>query len=109
MLREVTKKMNNARVILVAVFGTIMILSCIWGMVFSVSLKKNRKRYGEKKLKKKAFLAKLKPISCWRNVMPVCAILLVNSDEEISKAIYHIKPSRHVNNLLERLYEQRRI
>lgn len=103
------KTMNNVGVILIVVFGTIAILSCIWGIVFSASLKRERKRFEEKRIKKKAFLEKFKPVSCWRNIVTVCTILLVNSDEEISKAIYHIKPSRHVNNFLERLYEQRGI
>lgn len=81
----------------------ISLLCVVWYVIFSFYIKKQTTK------KKMPFLKTLKPAIWLNKISLICSILLINSDEEISKALNYIEPSKHTDKLLEKLYEQSRI
>ena len=82
-------------------------MSIIWNLYFDAYLKKQQTV--ESKSDNRAtpsLFSRLKPIIVPCCTCIVCAVLLSNSDDEVSQALNYIKPSKHAKNILEKANEQ---
>lgn len=87
----------------------IIVLSVAWNLYFTSYLKKGQ--HATKKTQVGGIygvLEKVKPITVMCLCI-VCPILLANSDDKVADALNHIKPSKHIDNILENINEQARI
>lgn len=91
----------------VCVVVILVIASLVWNRIFASYLKKsenNKSKHGA--VEKKTILTLIKPTICLGSFFVMCSILLSNTDDEISGALDHIRPTKHLNNLLEKINEQ---
>ncbi len=85
----------------------LIIASIVWNRIFISYLKKNEiNNLEHRDVEKKTILTLIKPTICLGSFFVMCSILLSNTDDEISGALDYIKPSKHLNNLLEKMNEQ---
>ncbi len=91
----------------ICVVVILIIASLVWNCVFISYLKKgenNKSKHGG--VEKKTILNLVKPAICLGNFLVMCSILLSNTDDEISDTLDYIRPSKCINNLLEKINEQ---
>lgn len=99
--------MNYNVLLALAVVCVLIIISVWWNRFFMSYLKKcELRKVKSKETKKEKILYMIKPALCLSNCVVLCTILLCNTDDDISKALEYIQPSKHLNNLLEKLNEQ---
>ena len=101
--------MNYNIWIAICVVVILIIASLVWNRFFIFYLKKSENNTKYKVMKRKAILNVVKPTICLGNFCVMCLILLSNTDDEISDTLDYIKPSKCINNLLEKINEQTRI
>lgn len=91
----------------ICVVVILIIASLVWNRVFVSYLKKsevNKSKY--RGVEKKTILNLIKPTVCLGSFFVMCSILLSNTDDEVSDALDYIRPSKSLNNLLEKINEQ---
>ncbi len=94
----------------ICVVVILIIASLVWNRFFVSYLKKSENNKSKHKvMEKKAVLNLVNPTICLGNFCVMCLILLSNTDDEISDTLDYIKPSKCINNLLEKINEQARI
>lgn len=82
------------------------IASLLWNRIFVSYLKKSeidKPKRGT--AEKSTILALVKPTIHLGSLFVMCSILLNNSDDEISGALNYIRPSKCLDNLLEKMNE----
>lgn len=84
----------------------IAVLSIIWNLYFSAYLKKQQIAESNSDNREPlSLLSRIRPVIVPCCTCIVCAILLGNSDDEVSQALNYIKPSKYAKNILEKVNE----
>lgn len=99
--------MNYSLLTAICVVVILIITSLVWNRVFMSYLRKseiNKSKHGG--VEKKTILNLIKPTACLGGFIIMCSILLSNTDDEVADALDYIRPSKRLNNLLEKINEQ---
>lgn len=96
--------MNYSTIIVIGVCMVLTLGSVIWNRYFMSYLARTKDEGEERK----SFLFSIKPASNKECLVSQSNVLLHNTDDDVSQALKYIRPTRHMDQLLEMLGDEQR-